>query len=77
MFRFFENLIDPFRPHDPSMPPPSLYGFYWHYTKQVWPVLAALMVVGLFVSLIEVSIFRYAGQLVDMLGRTTPETMRF
>ena len=62
MFRFFENLIDPFRPHDPSMPPPTLAGFYWHYTKQVWPVLAVLMVVGLVVSLIEVSIFRYAAR---------------
>jgi ATP-binding cassette subfamily B multidrug efflux pump len=73
--RFFERLIDPFRQHDPSMPPPSLYAFYWHYTKQVWPVLLALMFVGLFVSLIEVSIFRYAGALVDMLGHTTPQTM--
>jgi ATP-binding cassette, subfamily B, multidrug efflux pump len=73
MFRFFENLIDTFRRHDPSMPPPTLGGFYWHYTKQVWPVLAALMVVGLFVSLIEVSIFRYVGELVDLLKTTTPE----
>ncbi|HVZ14279.1 MAG TPA: ABC transporter ATP-binding protein [Bauldia sp.] len=75
IFRFFENRIDPFRPHDPSMPPPSLYRFYWHYTKQVWPVLVALMAVGLFVSLIEVSIFRYTGELVDVLGHTTPANM--
>jgi ATP-binding cassette subfamily B multidrug efflux pump len=75
MFRFFENLIDPFRRHDPSMPPTTLGGFYWHYTKQVWPVLAALMVVGLFVSLIEVSIFRYIGTLIDLLKNTTPDHM--
>ncbi len=75
IFRFFERLIDPFRAHDPSMPPPTLGGFYWHYTKQVWPVLVALMFVGFFVSLIEVSIFRYAGNLVDMLKATTPERM--
>ncbi len=73
MFRFFETLIDPFREHDPSMPPPTLGGFYWHYTKQVWPVLVALMVVGLFVSLIEVSIFRYVGSIVDLLKNTTQE----
>src|SRR5260221_4582043 len=72
-FRFFETLIDPFRQHDPSMPPTTLSGFYWHYTRQVWPVLAALMVVGLFVSLIEVSIFRYVGSIVDLLKTTTPE----
>ena len=43
----------------------TLSGFYWHYTSQVWPVLAVLMVVGFFVSLIEVSIFRYVGAIVD------------
>ena len=73
MFRFFENLIDPFRAHDPSMPPPTLAGFYWHYTREVWPVLAALMVIGLVISLIEVSIFRYVGAIVDMLKTTTPD----
>ena len=73
MFGFFETLIDPFRRHDESMPPGTLAGFYWYYTRQVWPVLAALLVVGLFVSLIEVSIFRYIGTIVDLLKSTTPE----
>ena len=73
MFRFFETLIDPFRAHDPRMPPPTLAGFYWHYVREVWPVLAALMGIGLVISLIEVSIFRYVGAIVDMLKSTTPE----
>jgi len=73
MVRFFETLIDTFRRHDESMPPRNLWRFYWHYTRQVWPALAALMVVGLFVSLIEVSIFRYVGSIVDLLKNTTPE----
>ena len=67
MFRFFETLIDPFRAHDPRMPPPTLAGFYWHYVREVWPVLAALMGIGLVISLIEVSIFRFVGAIVDML----------
>ena len=73
MFRFFENLIDAFRPHDEGMPPSTLSGFYWHYTRQVWPVLAVLLVVGFFISLIEVSIFRYIGAIVDLLKNTTPD----
>ncbi len=73
MFRYFENLIDPFRRHDEGMPPTTLAAFYWHYTRQVWPVLAVLMVVGFFISLIEVSIFRYIGAIVDLLKTTTPE----
>ena len=73
MFRFFETRIDPFRAHDESMPPANLIGFYWRYCRQVWPYLACLLVVGLVVSLIEVSILRFVGALVDMLRATSPD----
>ncbi|SED81121.1 ATP-binding cassette, subfamily B, multidrug efflux pump [Rhizobiales bacterium GAS188] len=73
MFRFFETRIDPFRNHDETMPPASLLGFYWRFCRQVWPFLACLMAVGLIVSLIEVSILRFIGSLVDMLRSTSPE----
>jgi ATP-binding cassette subfamily B multidrug efflux pump len=73
LVRFFETLIDPFRDHDVVMPPPTLSGFYWHYTRQVWPALAALMAVGFVVSLIEVSLFRYVGSIVDLLKTTSPD----
>jgi ATP-binding cassette subfamily B multidrug efflux pump len=73
MLRFFETRIDPFRVHDESMPPKTLLGFYWRYCRQVWPFLAALMVVGLIVSLIEVSILRFVGSIVDLLRASSPE----
>jgi ATP-binding cassette, subfamily B, multidrug efflux pump len=73
MFRFFETRIDPFRLHDETMPPANLIGFYWRYCRQVWPYLACLLVVGLVVSLIEVSILRFVGALVDMLRATNPQ----
>jgi ATP-binding cassette subfamily B multidrug efflux pump len=72
MFRFFENLIDPFRDHDDATPPASLPRYYAHFCRQVWPLLLALMVIGLIVSLIEVSILKFVGSLVDMLRTTTP-----
>ncbi|MCX5495202.1 ABC transporter ATP-binding protein [Kaistia dalseonensis] len=72
MFRFFENLIDPFRAHDETMPPATLLGFYWRYCRQVWPYLLALMAVGLVVSLIEISMLRYIGSIVDLLKATSP-----
>ena len=56
--------------HELSVPPNRLLGFYWHYTRQVWPALAALMVVGFVVSLIEVSLFRYVASIVDLLKAT-------
>jgi ATP-binding cassette, subfamily B, multidrug efflux pump len=70
--RFFETLIDPFREHGTAMPPPTLGGFYWFYTRQVWPALLALMAIGFVVSLIEVAMFTYVGSIVDMLRNTTP-----
>jgi ATP-binding cassette, subfamily B, multidrug efflux pump len=73
MFRFFETRIDPFREHDARMPPANLFAFYWRYCRQVWPYLALLMTVGLLVSLIEVSILRFVGSIVDMLRATDPQ----
>jgi ATP-binding cassette subfamily B multidrug efflux pump len=75
MFRFFETRIDPFRDHDDSMPPASLFGYYGRYCRQVWPYLAALMTIGLIVSLIEVTILRFIGALVDLLRSTSPDVL--
>jgi ATP-binding cassette, subfamily B, multidrug efflux pump len=75
MFRFFETRIDPFREHDESMPPASLFGYYGRYCRQVWPFLGALMAIGLVVSLIEVSILRFVGALVDTLRSTSPDRL--
>jgi ATP-binding cassette subfamily B multidrug efflux pump len=73
MFRFFETRIDPFRPHDESMPPASLLEFYWRYCRQLKALLACLMAIALIVSLIEVSILRFVGSLVDILRATSPD----
>jgi ATP-binding cassette subfamily B multidrug efflux pump len=73
VFAWFEKLIDPFQPHPRGAPPATLAGFYWHFFRQVWPVFAALLVVGFFVALIEVQLFRYISMIVDLLAVTTPE----
>ena len=57
------------------MPPASLVGYYGRYCRQVWPFLAALMAIGLVVALIEVSILRFVGALVDMLRSTSPDRL--
>ena len=75
MFRKFETLIDIFRAHDKSQPPAALVAYYWRYCRQTWPFLAALMVSGLFTSLIEVAILRFVGEIVDLLRQTTPERL--
>ncbi len=66
MFRWFETLIDPYKPYDITQPPGTLTAFYWHYVREVWPAFAAIMVFGLIAALIEVSLFTFLGELVDL-----------
>ncbi len=75
MFRTFESLIDVFRAHDELQPPATLVGYYWRYCRQTWPFLVALMASGFVTSLIEVSILRFVGEIVDILRQTTPERL--
>ncbi|HEV2540037.1 MAG TPA: ABC transporter ATP-binding protein [Frateuria sp.] len=66
LFRWFESLVDPFKEPVDAMPPASPGRFYLFYLRQVWPLFAAVLVVGFFVSVIEVSLFAFIGRLVDM-----------
>ncbi|HEX7813862.1 ABC transporter ATP-binding protein [Dyella sp.] len=76
MFRWFESLIDAFKEPIDSMPPKSVWRFYVFYLRQVWPIFAATIVVGLGVALVEVSLFGFIGSIVDM-ARGTPGSAFF
>ena len=76
MFRLFERLIDPFRAHDESMPPPTVVAYYWRYCRQIWPLILALAVIGLVISLLEAAILSFSGTLIDLL-RDTPPLLAF
>lgn len=76
LFRLFESLIDPFRNAPDGPPPAGLLRFYAWHLRQVWPVFAALLVVGFFVALIEVAMFAFIGRIVDMAA-TTPAASFF
>ena len=72
MFTVFERLIDPFRAHDESMPPTTVLRYYARFCRQVWPLIAALVALGLVISLIEAQVLSFSGQLIDMLRVTPP-----
>ncbi|ARU89273.1 ABC transporter ATP-binding protein [Pseudomonas sp. M30-35] len=76
MFRRFESLIDVFKPAPDQAPPEDVAHFYLHYLKQAWPLLCALLVVGFFGAVIEVALFSFLGQLIDM-AQTTPSSEFF
>ena len=67
MFSYFEKLIDPF-PDEPSgQPPDTLAAYCWHYTKDIWPFFAAISVLAAIVSVLEVVLYGFFGNLVDWL----------
>lgn len=73
MYRFFENLVDPYT-DAPSgaMPPRAFWPFIAEY---IWPfrkVLALATLFGLAVALVEVGMIHYAGRVVDLMEGTEP-----
>jgi ATP-binding cassette subfamily B multidrug efflux pump len=75
IFDWFETRIPAFTPEVPPRPPETLWAFYWHFVKPVWPWFATLMVVGLVGSLIELALYAFVGRVVDMMkDAKSPET---
>lgn len=73
MFRWFETRIDPFKEAPIERPPSTLIAFYWHYVRQIWPVFVALIISGGLTAVLEVMMFRYIGEIIDIVGKTQPD----
>lgn len=67
MYSFFEKLINPFPAQEPVQPPATLLAFCLHYCKGAWPWLILMSLFSAAIALIEVQLFRYLGELVDLL----------
>jgi ATP-binding cassette subfamily B multidrug efflux pump len=76
MFRFFENLIDPYQRYDEDAEfPDRLLPFYLRF---LWParwVIAASLLLSLIFALTEAALARFAGQIVDLLTVADPATV--
>lgn len=77
LFRRFESLIDVFKPSPDVAPPTGMLRFYGHYLKQVWPLMLAVLVIGFLAALIEVALFSFLGQLIDMAQASTDASSFF
>jgi ATP-binding cassette subfamily B multidrug efflux pump len=76
MFRFFENLIDPYQPYDEQAEFPNrLIPFYLRFLRPARWIIAASMVLSLIFALTEAALARFAGQLVDLLTVADPATI--
>ncbi|MFT0859458.1 ABC transporter ATP-binding protein [Ancylobacter sp. G4_0304] len=75
IFAWFENLVDPFRPVPIARPPEGLAAFYWHFVRQSGWIFIAALAAAFVVAIVEVSLFRYIGQIVDLLQSSSPGTI--
>ncbi len=75
LFKWFETRHEAFPDAEAAMPPATLGGFIWHYTKPFWPWIAATSVLAAVVAVIEVSLFAFLGSVVDWLAKTTPDAV--
>ena len=73
MFRFFENLVDPFAPHAPvDAPPRRLWPFLKGYMGPFWGVFWATGVFAALVAAVELWLIHYSGSLIDTLTAADP-----
>lgn len=74
MFRFFESLIKPFPPQEPTSPPKTLYAFCRHYSRGAEVYLLGMAIFTGLIAILEVSLFGFLGDLVDSLNKHSPES---
>ncbi|KZY33682.1 MULTISPECIES: ABC transporter ATP-binding protein [unclassified Oleiphilus] len=75
MYKFFEKLVEPFPPEHPEQPPKGLFDFCVYYTQGIFPLLFIMGGLTALISIMEVTLFGFLGQLVDWLSNKTPQTL--
>ncbi|WP_086933723.1 ABC transporter ATP-binding protein [Agarilytica rhodophyticola] len=75
MYAFFERLIQPFPDKKVTRPPTTLYAFCRYYVRGSEPYIILMAILTCTIALIEVSLFGFLGQLVDLLSSNTPEQL--
>lgn len=71
---WLESYCPPFPAGQPNKPPATLGGFILHYTKPFWPLLVASAAFSIVISMIEVYLFSFVGDLVDWLSIADRDT---
>lgn len=74
MFSFFERLTQPFPVEHPTQPPSTLFTFCRHYTQGMWPAIFTVSFLAASIAALEVSLFGFLGNLVDLLAASDRAT---
>ena len=74
MFRFFEQLLDPFPRDRKEAPPTKLTAFCWHYVRDAKGLFVLLATLTAVIGVAEVLLFGFLGDIVDWLAAADRET---
>ena len=73
MFRFFENLVDPYVDYaETDAPPRRLWPFVWRYSQPFKRMFGWATLLSIAVAAIEVGLIFYMGRVVDILTGSAP-----
>jgi len=74
MFRWFENLIEPFPETRQGPPPRKLWAFAWHYMWDARWAVFGMALLSAAIAVGEVLLFGFLGQIVDWLSAADRES---
>lgn len=75
MFKRFESWVNALPSEEPIQPPKGIYAFCRHYTRGFELPLVLMSILTATLAILEVSLFGFMGQLVDMLIANDPQTL--
>jgi len=76
MFRYFENLVDPYVDYEErNEPPRKLWPFLWDYAQPFRRLFGWATFLSVVVAAVEVGLIWYMGRLVDILSSASPASV--
>jgi ATP-binding cassette, subfamily B, multidrug efflux pump len=68
LFTWLEGRVSSFPAEAATKPPPSTWGFIFHYTRPFYTIIFIGFLLAVILAVAEVRIFAYVGEIVDKLG---------
>ncbi len=75
MFRWFEQLVNPFPRYVVQSPPKKFWAFAWACTEGMRPFFAWMTLLTAIIGIFEALLFAMMGKVVDWLGNTSPDAV--
>ncbi|WP_020182269.1 ABC transporter ATP-binding protein [Methylotenera sp. 1P/1] len=75
MFRWFENLVNPFPEQVISTPPKQFWAFVWSCTQGMRPFILGMTLLTALIGAFEALLFAMMGKVVDTLSHIAPKDL--